>query len=100
MANQRAATRSEVGASAPAAGGGATTVATGQPMALARRGRRRGTRRRMRVIQLLFLLPAVVYMLLFFGYPVVKNFVMGFQEYTSKTFFTGEAPWVRFDNYS
>jgi len=54
----------------------------------------------MRIIELLFLLPAVAYMLLFFGYPVVKNFVMGFQEFTSKTFFTGEAPWVGFDNYS
>ena len=31
-------------------------------------------------------------MLLFFGYPVVKNVVMGFQDYTSETFFTGEAP--------
>jgi len=54
----------------------------------------------MRIIELLFLLPAVAYMLLFFGYPVVKNFVMGFQDFTSKTFFTGEAPWVGFDNYS
>ncbi len=31
-------------------------------------------------------------MTLFFGYPVVKNVVMSFQEYTTSTFFTGEAP--------
>ena len=37
---------------------------------------------------------------LFFGYPVVKNVVMGFQHYTSATFFTGIAPWVGFENYS
>jgi multiple sugar transport system permease protein len=40
-----------------------------------------------------------VYILLFFGYPVVKNLMMGFQEYTTKTFFTGEAPWVGLQNY-
>jgi multiple sugar transport system permease protein len=62
--------------------------------------RRRGSRRRGRTLELLFLLPAVAYMLLFFGYPVVKNVVMGFQNFTTKTFFTGEAPWVGLDNYS
>ncbi|WP_415803313.1 carbohydrate ABC transporter permease, partial [Isoptericola cucumis] len=43
--------------------------------------------------------PAVVYLLLFYGYPVVQNVVMGFQQYTISTFFTGEAPWVGLDNY-
>lgn len=51
------------------------------------------------VIKALFLAPAAIYVLLFFGYPVVKNLVMSFQEYTTKTFFTGEAPWVGLDNY-
>jgi multiple sugar transport system permease protein len=36
----------------------------------------------------------------FFGYPVVKNIVMSFQDYTTRTFFTGEAPWVGFGNYA
>src|SRR5690242_101077 len=66
----------------------------------ARRRRRRPTsRRRQRVAELLFLLPAVAYLLAFFGYPIVKNVVMGFQHYTSATFFTGVAPWVGLDNY-
>ena len=39
-------------------------------------------------------------MLLFFGYPVVKNVTMSFQDYTSSTFFSGVAPWVGFSNYS
>jgi len=52
------------------------------------------------VVELLFLAPAVIYLLLFFGYPIVKNVVMGFQHYTSATFFTGVAPWVGLDNYS
>jgi multiple sugar transport system permease protein len=68
-------------------------------MAPARR-RRRGTRARHRAIEVLFMVPAVVYLVLFFGYPVVKNVVMGFQHYTSATFFTGIAPWVGFENYS
>jgi len=46
------------------------------------------------------MVPAVAYLVLFFGYPVVKNVVMGFQHYTSATFFTGIAPWVGFENYS
>jgi hypothetical protein len=33
----------------------------------------------------------LAYLLLFFGYPVVKNVVMGFQQYTTSTFYTGEA---------
>ncbi len=57
-------------------------------------------RRRERLLQLAFLVPAVAYLLLFFGYPVVQNVVMGFQEYTTRTFYTGEAPWVGLDNYA
>jgi multiple sugar transport system permease protein len=56
-------------------------------------------RGRERLLQLAFLLPAVVYLLLFFGYPVVQNATMSFQEYTTSTFYTGEAPWVGLDNY-
>jgi multiple sugar transport system permease protein len=70
------------------------------PAPPARRRRRPPSRRRRRVAELLFLLPAVAYLLLFFGYPIVKNVVMGFQHYTSATFFTGVAPWVGLDNYS
>ncbi len=47
-----------------------------------------------------FLTPAIAYVLLFFGYPIVKNIVMGSQDYTTRTFYTGEAPWVGFANYS
>ncbi|MFI1130940.1 carbohydrate ABC transporter permease [Streptomyces althioticus] len=47
-----------------------------------------------------FVAPAVVFMLLFFGYPLVRNVVMSFQRYTPKTFFTGEAPFNGADNWS
>ena len=52
-----------------------------------------------RAAQVLFLAPAVIYMVAFFGYPIVQNFLMAFQEYTTSTFYTGEAPWVGFQNY-
>jgi multiple sugar transport system permease protein len=63
------------------------------------RRRRRGSRARHRTIEVLFMVPAVAYLVVFFGYPVVKNVVMGFQHYTSATFFTGIAPWVGLENY-
>jgi multiple sugar transport system permease protein len=64
------------------------------------RPRRRSSRRRRRTVELLFLVPAGAYLLLFFAYPVVKNVVMSFQDYTTATFFTGVAPWVGLQNYS
>lgn len=76
--------------------GGGTSAAAPGPT-----GRRRpSTRRRQRLLQTAFLAPAVVYMLAFFGYPVIKNVLMGFQYYTTKTFYTGEAPWAGLANYS
>lgn len=65
--------------------------------------RRRGIgspRAKARLLELGFLLPALVYLAAFFGYPVVKNLVMGFQDYTTTTFFTGVAPWVGLANYA
>jgi multiple sugar transport system permease protein len=44
--------------------------------------------------------PAGLFLVLFFGYPVVKNVTMSLQEYTTRTFFTGEAPWVGLANYA
>ena len=50
--------------------------------------------------QWMFLVPAAAYLLLFFGYPIVKNVVMSFQQYTTTTFYTGAAPFVGLRNYS
>ncbi|WDM11034.1 sugar ABC transporter permease [Streptomyces lavenduligriseus] len=57
-------------------------------------------RHRRRLAQWGFVAPAVLFMLLFFGYPLVRNVVMSFQHYTPKTFFTGEAPLNGFANWS
>lgn len=62
-------------------------------------GARARSRSREKLVQWMFLAPAILYVALFFGYPVVKNLVMSFQDYSTKTFFTGEAPWVGIANY-
>ncbi|MFC7406839.1 carbohydrate ABC transporter permease [Georgenia alba] len=80
-----------------------TTTAAGGTRARSRTadgaGRATGRRRHRRAVTALFLGPAILYLALFFGYPVVQNVLMGFQHYTITTFFTGEAPWAGLANY-
>ncbi|WP_433871659.1 carbohydrate ABC transporter permease [Saccharopolyspora sp. CA-218241] len=47
-----------------------------------------------------FVLPAAVYILAFFGYPLVNNIVMSFRHYTAATFWTGEAPFTGWENWA
>ena len=61
--------------------------------------RRRRFRLARSISKWLFVLPAVLFVLIFFGYPIVKNLAMSFQDYTTTTFYTGEAPWVGLQNY-
>ncbi|MFG2737692.1 sugar ABC transporter permease [Streptomyces carpaticus] len=55
--------------------------------------------RRRRLYQWLFVAPAVLYLLAFFGFPLVRNILMSFQEFTPTTYFTGEAPFNGLDNW-
>jgi multiple sugar transport system permease protein len=71
----------------------ATTTSSSPP------ARRRG-RRGEQIGKILFVVPAGLVMVLLFGYPVIKNFTMSFQDYGLKTFFTGKAPFVGFENYA
>lgn len=61
--------------------------------------KRRTLTSRSRLVTWAFVLPAAIYVLVFFGYPIVSNITMSFQEFTTATFYTGEAPWVGLDNY-
>jgi multiple sugar transport system permease protein len=58
-----------------------------------------GGRRREEIEKILFVVPAALAIIALFGYPVVKNLIMSFQDYGLKTFFTGEAPWIGLQNY-
>ncbi|HEY4456937.1 MAG TPA: sugar ABC transporter permease [Pseudonocardiaceae bacterium] len=74
----------------------ATAAVTGT---VQRRARARAGHRRQRLVAAGFFAPALVYVLVFFGYPLVNNVVMGFQNYTVSSFYTGDAPFVGFGNY-
>ena len=76
-----------------------TAAATGTGAALRPRTLR-GRRRQERLTLLLFVGPAAVAMLLLFAYPVAKNVLMSVQDYSLRTFVTGEAPWVGMANYT
>src|SRR5688572_13266807 len=71
----------------------ASARSTATPASARRTGRRGET-----IAKILFVVPAALAIVVLFGYPVVKNLVMSFQDYTLATFFTGEAPWVGLQN--
>ncbi|NJQ15483.1 carbohydrate ABC transporter permease [Streptomyces bohaiensis] len=91
MATTHSPADTPTGDPAPATTGGGAQDA-------ARRAAERGRARR-RLYQWLFVAPALLYMLGFFGFPLVNNVVMSFQRYTPTTYFTGEAPFAGLDNW-
>lgn len=50
-------------------------------------------------IGLLFVLPAFLYMLIFVGYPIVRNIILSFQNVTAANLVRGTKSFVMFDNY-
>ncbi|MFE6155996.1 carbohydrate ABC transporter permease [Streptomyces sp. NPDC057889] len=59
-----------------------------------------GAARRARLARMSFYVPAVLYLVIFFGYPVVANLVMSFQDYTVTSFYNGGAPFTGLANYT
>src|SRR5262245_15694705 len=58
-----------------------------------------GWKQRHQLIGLLFLLPALVFVAVFYIYPILLNIVMSFERYTARSFVTGDAPFVGFGNF-
>jgi multiple sugar transport system permease protein len=56
--------------------------------------------RRDRLVGLLFLVPAAVYLVAFYAYPLLYNIFMSVTRYTAKSFVTGEAPFVGLGNFT
>ena len=83
----------------PAPGGPESPAEGGAGPDAGRTAARRSLQRREELSKWCFLLPALIFMALFFGYPIVKNVTMSFQEYTTSTFYAGQAPWVGLSNY-
>lgn len=48
----------------------------------------------------LFVLPALVYMLVFVGYPIISNFILSFQDVTVRTLNSSHKAFVGFSNYT
>jgi multiple sugar transport system permease protein len=55
--------------------------------------------RREQLTGLLFLVPAVVYFIAFYVYPIIYNISMSLERYTVKSFVTGEAPFIGLGNF-
>lgn len=63
------------------------------------RSRRRLALRRDRLTYWGFLIPALVYLIAFFAYPVVRNVIISFQNYSITSLYTGQAPFAGLANY-
>ncbi len=50
-------------------------------------------------IGLLFAAPALIYMLIFIGYPIINNIILGFQDVTVRNLVRGEKHFVGLTNY-
>jgi multiple sugar transport system permease protein len=50
-------------------------------------------------VGILYVLPALIYMIVFVGYPIVSNFILSFQDVTVKTLNSDVKPFVGLDNY-
>ena len=57
-------------------------------------------RRNRRSMPYLLLIPAVAFLVLALGYPLIRQFMMSFQEYGLAQQFGQPAEWTGFDNYS
>ena len=63
------------------------------------RSRRRLALRRGRLTYWAFLAPALLYLVAFFAYPVVRNVLISFQNYSITSLYTGAAPFAGLSNY-
>jgi multiple sugar transport system permease protein len=62
-------------------------------------GRPRRSSWRSKLIATAFVTPVVLFLLLFFVSPMIRGFLLSMEDYTARSFVTGEAPFVGFSNY-
>ncbi len=55
--------------------------------------------RREQILGYFFIVPAVIYMLTFIGYPIAYNWIISFQDVTAKTLGSAARDFIGFDNY-
>jgi multiple sugar transport system permease protein len=60
---------------------------------------RRSSQRRAQLTAWAFIAPVVIYLIVFYAYPLYRNLDLSFREYTLRSFIDGTAPFVGFENY-
>ena len=50
-------------------------------------------------VGMLFVLPAFLYMLVFVGYPIIRNIILSFQDVGAGNLVRGTKNFIMFDNY-
>ncbi|MFC5502449.1 carbohydrate ABC transporter permease [Lysinimonas soli] len=75
--------------------GGAASGSDGAPPVRARARRRWPAQ----LTAWAFIAPVVIYLAVFYAYPLYRNLDLSFRQYTLRSFIDGTAPFVWFDNY-
>jgi multiple sugar transport system permease protein len=60
----------------------------------------RRSRARHSILKFGFIAPVIAYVLLFYAYPLVRNLVVSFQNYSTASLYSGRAPFIGFSNYA
>src|SRR5690349_7089691 len=60
---------------------------------------RKTHRRRAQLTAWAFLAPVVIYLAVFYAFPLWRNLDLSFRDYTLRSFIDGTAPFAGFDNY-
>jgi multiple sugar transport system permease protein len=66
---------------------------------LPRRRERRRERLKAQLVAWAFIAPVVIYLVVFYAYPLYRNLDLSFRDYTLRSFIDGTADFVGFDNY-
>lgn len=67
---------------------------------LPRRRERRRERLKAQLVAWAFIAPVVIYLVVFYAYPLYRNLDLSFRDYTLRSFIDGTADFVGFDNYA
>ena len=78
---------------------GSTEGAASADVAPSGRRMRTRQRRRAQLTAWAFIAPVVIYLVVFYAYPLYRNLDLSFRDYTLRSFIDGTADFVWFDNY-
>ncbi|MDY0393665.1 carbohydrate ABC transporter permease [Virgibacillus halophilus] len=59
----------------------------------------RGNSRNQTIVRFLFVVPTIIYILMFFGFPLAYNIIISFKDFTAESMLNGNSEFVGFKNY-